>query len=287
MDEQKPKKRIAIATFIFSAIICVCVVEYFFVWRSNHIAKSSHMDMGLIRYHSQLGWKLSPSWQGRHSHFDFDVAYSTSSTGLRNGASDQRKNSSPVARIALVGDSFTFGLGVNDKDTFHAILDKNDTTREYLNFGVPGYSTDQQFLFIKSYQGTSKIDHYVILFYLGNDIVDNTRAYPIQAPNGKPYFVVDSGNLLLKNTPVPKSTKPPQSKPVTIDSIIFGQELRERAGFFSNFTSSSQFLTYLIPRAAPVEEEVVSRILDERLTVEKKTTFRSSWSDKKRNRIEV
>lgn len=47
-----------------------------------------------------------------------------------------------VRRVVLMGDSVTFGIGVNDGDCFPAQLQRSvtDTTLEFWNAGVPGYA---------------------------------------------------------------------------------------------------------------------------------------------------
>lgn len=73
--------------------------------------------------------------------------------------------------IAILGDSFTMGWGVNDQETYSAILEKQ-LQRKVLNFGVAGYGTEQEILrFLKSpyYSSVKK----VIIQYCFNDLQSN------------------------------------------------------------------------------------------------------------------
>lgn len=197
----------------FSLFVAEFALSYF---NSNQVSEE-RMDPGMILYDAQLGWKLKPGWSGNHHHLDYDVRYTINKDGFRGRVFSQAENS-----YAVVGDSFSFGLGVNDDETFTALLnnEKNSPT-EFYNFSVPGYSTDQQLLLIN--KRVDKISaNTLLVVYLGNDIFDNMRNYPLQAEHGKPYYALYEGTLQLKNTPVPLKPKPAAARKQTISSIVLG-----------------------------------------------------------------
>ena len=78
----------------------------------------------------------------------------------------------------------------------------------YLNFGVPGFSTDQEFLLVRDRVVGFYPDHILLVVYLGNDLFDNELPFPLQANHAKPYFELMSDGLMLRNTPVPLTEKP-------------------------------------------------------------------------------
>lgn len=56
----------------------------------------------------------------RHCDVEFDYKYSINKNGLRNGSSDVN------SEILAIGDSFTFGFGVADDETFPSLLHANN-----------------------------------------------------------------------------------------------------------------------------------------------------------------
>lgn len=82
-----------------------------------------------------------------------------------------------VYRIAVIGDSFTFGQGVELNQTYPKQLEnilnsrRNSKRYEVMNFGVPGYNTFQEVQFLKNKVLKYKPD-IVIIGYLSNDIID-------------------------------------------------------------------------------------------------------------------
>lgn len=202
----------------FSIVIAEWVLRYQRQSIEHEINTSERMEPGMILYDAQLGWKLKPYWSGKHHHYDYDVAYNIDRDGFRR--SDARREN---VNYAVVGDSFSFGLGVNDDETFTALLNANSEEKNiFRNYSVPGYSTDQQLLLLNGLK--DKIDMDVLLVvYLGNDIFDNMRDYPLQAEHAKPYFKLTDNKLSLENTPVPLTPKSAAARKNTISNIVLGQ----------------------------------------------------------------
>lgn len=83
-------------------------------------------------------------------------------------------------RVVVIGDSFTFGIGVNDGETYSAQLERRLRTDcpepvEVLNFGVGGYGLSQGVETFERYARPFSPD-VVIYGFMTNDVADNIQA---------------------------------------------------------------------------------------------------------------
>ncbi len=117
---------------------------------------------------------LTPGFKGKTVHPDFPgIPVSTNSHGFRD-----REWGPPgeARRFLVLGDSFAFGLGVHENQTFSRIMEKNwehvasgSTLRAY-SMGVPGYSPSSEFLLLRSHFDRIEPELVIMVFYTGNDI---------------------------------------------------------------------------------------------------------------------
>ncbi|MBU1862824.1 MAG: SGNH/GDSL hydrolase family protein [Candidatus Omnitrophica bacterium] len=100
----------------------------------------------------------------------------TINAGGYRGTYYKKDKDTQTFRIAVLGDSFTFGHGVTDEETYCAQLEKllvnssQSRTFEVLNFGVNDYTTQQEFELFKVKVGAYNPD-VVILGYYYNDLL--------------------------------------------------------------------------------------------------------------------
>lgn len=99
----------------------------------------------------------------------YDYTYTNNSLGLRGPEIGQKKGQ----RILLLGDSFTYGIGVNDDQTFAVQLERL-TGIEVVNAGNGGTGTDYALRFYETIGHTLQSD-IVILCFFANDFLDNER----------------------------------------------------------------------------------------------------------------
>jgi len=196
------RKRLLFICVILFCCSCVFLVaaELYSRAQQTKIVKSDRLDSGMIGYDRDLGWRLVPGWKGRHRHHDFDVSYATNAYGFRSAHMGDGSKAG-LFTYALLGDSFSYGLGVNDQGTFAFLLNASDTKGiRYLNFSIPGYSTNQEYLLMEKRIFAFSPDAVLLMVYLGNDIFDNALPFPLQAENAKPYYALIEQELVLKHS---------------------------------------------------------------------------------------
>jgi hypothetical protein len=147
-----------------------------------------------------LGWANKPGTKGVFKRKEFSYDVSINSDGLR-GPERSRTKPDGVKRIAVLGDSFTWGIGASDDDLYVNLLEKKVPGSEVLNFGVSGYGPVHFHLLTEKVLAFSP-DAVVLSFCLGNDFIDSVmwqryRYY-------KPYAELDKdGKLKISGYPLP------------------------------------------------------------------------------------
>ena len=145
-----------------------------------------------------LGWTVGSSRQSKNG------LYASSKEGIR---SSQVGNSygevQGLPRIAIVGDSYTFGLEVPFESTWGHRLEKQfPFPVQVLNFGVDGYGVDQAYL---RYHRDVRPWHpdIVVFGFIHHDLYRSMVVYPFISfpewgfPFSKPRFSVENGQLRL------------------------------------------------------------------------------------------
>jgi hypothetical protein len=183
-------------------------------WRLRWIERHrgpTEITFPFDRYDSARGWALRPLLTDLTVFGD--KALSSNSMGIRGKAEYSYQRSPETTRIAIFGDSFTFGDEVSDDETFSHRLAQLLPSTEILNFGVHGYGHDQELLYLQQ-EGVKYRSDLVILGFVFADVERNILAFRDYA---KPRFGLDHGKLVLENTPVP-----------TIDQVLEADRYRLR-----------------------------------------------------------
>jgi hypothetical protein len=177
---------------------------------------------GVAKYLAQLG--LAPR---RPDAADDDGAiYQSSAEGLRSPRAGLSFAAMPAKRrIAVVGDSFTFGLEVRYEDTWPRQLERAlGPEFQVLNFGVDGYGVDQAFLRYRR-DVLAWRPEIVILGVIDDDFRRTMCVYAFLCfpgfgmPFTKPRFVLSGQGLAPLNLPLP-APESAFSAP-TIDALPF------------------------------------------------------------------
>lgn len=107
-------------------------------------------------------------------------------------------------RIVFLGDSNTFGYGIQEVERFSDLLTAHAPPgTDILNLGVFGYGTDQEAIYLEQ-NGLRFAPDMVVLAVSAGDLSDVMSS--VNAGAAKPFCRIKDGKLTINNIPVPPST---------------------------------------------------------------------------------
>lgn len=152
-----------------------------------------------VQQDAELGWVYRPHATARHRTGEFDVSIAINSRGFRGGDWGPRQPGRP--RVLVLGDSYAFGWGVEQPQSFSARLQALMPEWEILNAAVSGYGTDQQYLLLLRLLPDVQPD-LVIDVFCSNDRVESASS--VSYGKRKPYFARGVSGLELHGVPIPE-----------------------------------------------------------------------------------
>lgn len=130
------------------------------------------VERGLYEPDPPRRYRLHPGYRGRiTNHVEFDHEVVINSHGMRG----PEPADAPM-RVLVLGDSFTFGVGAGEEETFPARLQAHlrETGRDAVvwNAGVPGYGVPDEVDWYERWGVPLKPNVLVIAAFLANDLQD-------------------------------------------------------------------------------------------------------------------
>lgn len=170
----------------------------------------------LWRHDARKGWFHEPHARGSHPIEGGPDRGEIRLNALGLRGPEVREEKAPgVRRVLVLGDSFVFGVGVDEEHLAttglqRELLARTGLPHEVLNLGVSGYSTDQELLLFQELGPRLRPDA-VVVVVCDNDLDGNLvdfayHRYP------KPFFEPGPGGLLLRHVPVPRLTRWQEAK---------------------------------------------------------------------------
>lgn len=185
------KPALALAALLLSAVVLALALELVLrlVWDDFYLSKAR----GNIEFHPTRGWANKPSISVEYGKPEFKITVTHNSLGFRGPELPAERPADRI-RVLALGDSMTYGLGVENDETFSVWLERLDPHLEVINAGVNGYSSAEELLLLQEV-GLALKPEIVLLGYLWNDI---------EAPRAThARFAVRDG--VLERLPVPES----------------------------------------------------------------------------------
>ncbi|HSS50736.1 MAG TPA: GDSL-type esterase/lipase family protein [Thermoanaerobaculia bacterium] len=148
---------------------------------------------GLYVLDPKVGHRMKPGLKGVLGNFaEFTTQVRVNQLGIRGPEVGPLRPG--VRRVLVLGDSFSFGMGVEEQDAFPAQLaaelGRRGVPAEGINAGIGGYGVPDEVRWFEQYGREIHPDVIVLGIFTGNDLQD-------AAPDRPPAFV-SHGELLDK-----------------------------------------------------------------------------------------
>lgn len=125
-----------------------------------------------INAHKAYGFLGDPASEGRHKTREFNVPMKVNEQGFRDSINPNRD----TALIALLGDSYSWGTGVEEKERFGNLIARG-TGVPVANYGLPGTGTVNQLATYQDFIANSSAK-VVLLQFFPNDVENNSWIIP-------------------------------------------------------------------------------------------------------------
>ncbi len=170
---------IFVSFFVLGFLVIFTLITEYTIRQSIKIHGSTWVPDSLTQ------WSHRPDSQFRDFVYgEYNLWYKTNHQGFR-GPDCTINRGDDTTRILIVGDSFTFGYGVEESCTFSSLLEDTlnyDAPVQVYNCGTGGWGTSQQLSFLENYTAAYHPD-LIILAYYDNDI-QNSWEIPLYSSSG-------------------------------------------------------------------------------------------------------
>ncbi len=140
----KTENKSNLLVFLVSLLICLLIFELFV--RAVWMVPQRGYPEGIHISDEVLGYKLKPDFSGYFPKYLGNISISINSQGLRDYERDYTKSQK---RILMLGDSVTFGSGVDFEEIYPRLLEQklNESGYDYeiIKTGVGGYEFSQEY----------------------------------------------------------------------------------------------------------------------------------------------
>jgi len=184
------------------AAVCAAVLVAEAAMRLAFGTPSLGGDRALWRYDATKGWALTAGARGIDYRGGPDAGeVHINARGFR-GPDVAAAKAPGQKRVLVLGDSFVFGVGVDEGSLVTAWLQRLlGAGHEVVNLGISGYSTDQQLILFEETGRRLRPDA-VLLVMADNDFPGNTQDFVYRAYY-KPVFETRAGALVRPAGRVP------------------------------------------------------------------------------------
>ena len=195
-------RRADFAAFLFGIVAAACAGELLlhFFWPQR-----SSVTAGMFESDPAAGYRIRPNYRNEVRVPEYRTAIFTDSDGYRVPRSAP---ASPPGcrRLLAIGDSFTFGVGVNAEEAFPLLLEQalaqsTGTPWCARNGGVGGYGALRSARLLTTRQGQDHPEIVVHAVYVGNDLQDSNPSTYLEQPR------IEGGRMVSQSSGIVSRTR--------------------------------------------------------------------------------
>ncbi len=225
-----------------------------------------------------LGWVCNDNEKIKFANEKYNrqkIFYRRNPQGFRCEADFDALDATPKKkRVMLLGDSFIFGVYLQENETLQAALaEKLGSSYQFCNMGIPGWGIDQMYMAYKKYRDLIQPD-VVILLYIDDNINRTFQAFRLAEGMNKPCFTVKDNQLVPRQDDGHSLFEILCFKSILFNVLYKKYELYESTrvvkAIFSEFRqSTSKRQTKFVVLRLPYEEHVLSGNMAEKRSFSK------------------
>lgn len=192
-----------VAGFLF--LEGLCSVSWLFVdlrafYRSRPFVTARLLEEHHVEYDPVLGWRNIPG-KRIENLYGPGKSITITADGFRGLEPVLDPGPGGRYRVVCVGDSFTLGYGVDDRETYPHLLQSVNGALQTVNMGQGGYSVGQSYLWYRGFAERLRGDA-VIFAFIVDDMLRLEGARN-ESGHGRPVFSFVDGKMSVSNQPVP------------------------------------------------------------------------------------
>lgn len=232
---------------LFAFVLAICLLEAalaLFVPQKVYITSTERAFF--LKYDPILGWANREGAEGIYR-----PAPEIPPTFVRINAQGYRGKEVPLKRVAgkrrlvVLGDSNTFGYGIEEGERFTDIVAGSlSPSYEMINFGVFAFGTDQEALLLE--RDAIRYDPDTVLLTVSAGDLSEVMS-SIHGGSSKPFFKLDDDTLALYNTPVPPA-------------VPYMRNSWTRSATIPFFYEHSHLFRLIMKRATPVSRYMINTV---------------------------
>ena len=192
----RPRRRLFARLLLLGASLVLSLVFAELAVRLARPQEAMTVTPGLYEPDPPRRYRLHPGYRGRiTNHVEFDHPVLVNGHGMRGpepspapAASHAAPSRAPL-RVLVLGDSFTFGVGAAESETFPARLQAHlraaGVPAEVWNAGAPGYGVPDEVAWYERWGVPLRPDVVVIAPFLANDLQDASPGSQTRVVDGE------------------------------------------------------------------------------------------------------